>query len=91
MKEIGGLFLFSDTSIELPTTYLFLLLLSLNVIFSGRGVSLTRGRNSFAGDQDDHDMDSMGEPRQAFCEYSFRCMHTENPIRRVCIQIIMNP
>ena len=84
--------MFSDTSIELPTTYLFFLLLSLNVIFSGRGVSLTRGRSSFAGDHDaNDDMDSMGEPRQAFCEYSFRCMHTENPVRRVCIQIIMNP
>ncbi len=61
------------------------------VVVAGRGMSLTRGR-SFAQSQEvDEDVDSLGEPRQRFCEYSFRCIHAENPVRKTCIRILMSP
>jgi hypothetical protein len=53
---------------------------------------MARGR-SFAQDQDEDDVnvDSMGEPVQAISEYSFRCIHADNPVRKVCIKISMSP
>ena len=27
----------------------------------------------------------------SFCETSFRCLHLQNPVRKICIRIVSNP
>ena len=60
-------------------------------LIAGRGLSLTRGKSFGQSNEADDDLDSMGEPKQKFCEYSFKYLHIENPVRKICIQTLMSP
>ena len=57
---------------------------------------LARGR-SFGVSEDDDGLgfgeESGGDGTGAtqFCEYSFRCIHLDHPVRKLCIRLVSNP
>ncbi len=56
---------------------------------SGRGRNYGSGRHD---DVDDDDLvDSMGDPAVEFSEFSFNCIKKDNPVRQICIQILLSP
>ena len=69
--------------------------------------SVGRGRSFGMTDMDeDEDEDVFGDDVRggghhasadgcsegvSFCETSFRCLHLQNPVRKICIRIVSNP
>ena len=65
-------------------------------MISGKQILLSRGRSFGVSEDDDglafgEDSRGDGDDASQFCEYSFRCIHLDNPIRRLCIRIVSNP
>ena len=62
---------------------------------SGKQIALARGRSFGVSEDDDlaFGEESAGEGESAlpFCEYSFRCIHLDHPVRKLCIRLVSNP
>ena len=64
-------------------------------MFEFSGKISSRGRSYGGGRHDDVDdddfVDSVGDQVVDFSEFSLYCIKKDNPVRQVCISILMSP